>query len=191
MGHTVLVAGDGSAPRGLQCAVAFLGRVHRKHKFDLLVNPHSSARLEWRRYAKFGSVPEGAVAVGGGDDFVGRRRGRPTGGRRSGGDGGGDTQPGSIGLDQRTSAFGDMTVFIDASASSSSSSSPLLSSSSSSPVSESTSGEVLVEVEPERYELEIRDGSEDERAGRPKVIHSFFKIRSEKFLRYYDFPSKI
>ncbi len=54
------------------CAVAFLGRVHRKRKFEVLINGAGAARLEWRQYSKFGQVPEGAVAVGD-DAFIGRR----------------------------------------------------------------------------------------------------------------------
>ncbi len=123
------------------CAVAFLGRVHRKHKFEVLSNPGGAARVEWRPFSRFAPVPEGAVAAAE-DAFVGRARE----------DEGPSYLPGSIALDGRSLAFDQMTVFLRH-----------ISSSYSVPAGPvarmESSGEVMVEVEPERYELHVeKDG---------------------------------
>ena len=105
----------------------------------MLSNPGGAARVEWRPFSRFAPVPEGAVAAAE-DAFVGRAR-----------DEGPSFLPGSIALDGRSLAFDQMTVFLrHISSSSSSSSVPA------GPVARlESSGEVMVEVEPERYELHV------------------------------------
>ena len=36
--------------------------IFRKSKFEILLNENLSAKLEWRPYTKYSSVPEGAVS---------------------------------------------------------------------------------------------------------------------------------
>jgi len=78
-GATVVV-NEANGAESVACDVGFVNKVHRKHKFDLLLNTAGAALLEWRPFAVFSVVPVGAVAsadngAAAAHAFVGRHSG--------------------------------------------------------------------------------------------------------------------
>ena len=124
----------------------------RKQKFELLINDDRSARLEWQPYNKYMGVPVGSVAgvdessssvVGDNTIFIGRHLSP------------GSTSwlPGAIEVPRRSSDFGVMRVF-----------------NSQGYMSEEANGDILVEIEPVRYEIEIHNSMPDDEPRRTKKI---------------------
>jgi hypothetical protein len=122
----------------------------RKHKYELLINVDRAARLEWRPYSKYAGVPEGSVAavdessasvVGENDLFIGRYLNSATS----------SWLPGAVEVPRRSSSFGVMRVF-----------------DSKGNMSEHIAGDILVEVEPTRYDLELHDSLPEDQPRRPK-----------------------
>ena len=111
-----------------------------------------AARLEWRPYSRYAGVPEGAVAavdessasvVGDNDIFIGRHLESSST----------SWLPGSIEVPRRSASFGLMRVF-DAKGH----------------MTEAGNGDILVEVEPVRYELELHSVLPDDEPRRSKKI---------------------
>ena len=117
-----------------------------------MINIDRSARLEWRPYSKFAGAPEGAVAgvdessagsaSGDRDIFIGRHLSSDTGRYR----------PGTVEVPRRLSlsSFGSMLVFDETS----------------NQMLEYSNGDVLVEVEPVRYELEVHHQNDEQEGSR-------------------------
>jgi hypothetical protein len=129
-----------------------------------LLNENLSAKLEWRPYTKYSSVPEGAVSgVDGGSDeqvFVGRHLSAADG----------RYLPGAISVPGASSSFsfGSMTTFDDANGL----------------VSVDVSvGDVMVEVEPVRYELELVATPADQEK-RPKVTRQDVVLAKNTLFRF-------
>ena len=136
-----------------------------------MININRAARLEWRPYSKFSGAPEGAVAgvdessagsaSGDRDIFIGRHLSSDTGRYR----------PGTVEVPRRSSrsSFGSMAVFDETVNS----------------IVEYSNGDVLVEVEPVRYELDILDES-DERTKRRRKLSRQDTILSKSSLFRFD-----
>lgn len=146
--HGALLVGQTTQVGGY-CMVGFLTKLYKKHKYELLINVDRAARLEWKSYSKYAGVPEGAVAgvdesstsaAGENDIFIGRHLGSSA-----------QWLPGAVEVPRRSANFGLMRVF-----------------DSHGRMSEHNSGDVLVEVEPERYEIEIHDDLDTSGPRRPK-----------------------
>eukprot|EP00096_Caligus_rogercresseyi_P015365 TRINITY_DN7813_c0_g1_i1.p1 TRINITY_DN7813_c0_g1~~TRINITY_DN7813_c0_g1_i1.p1 ORF type:complete len:439 (-),score=111.51 TRINITY_DN7813_c0_g1_i1:973-2289(-) len=113
------------------CGVGFINKTYRKKKYELLINIDMAARLEWRAYSRYSGVPEGSVAgldASSGNDqiFIGRHLSD------------GLYLPGVVDIPQGSYEFGILRVW-DVKGG----------------VHEFNSGDVLVEIEPESYELEL------------------------------------
>ena len=80
----------------------------RKHKYEILLNTDSSAKIAWQPYKRFQAVPEGAVAgvdaTGQDRVFIGRYLAKDSG----------KFLPGAIEVPEAGYSFGPMTVFDDA-----------------------------------------------------------------------------
>jgi hypothetical protein len=151
-----------------------VNKIHRKHKYEVLINPDRAARLEWRSYNKFAGVPIGAVAAvdensepsaGDNNVFIGRHLGKS-----------GSWRPGAVEVPRRSSysSFGVMRVF-DAAGSVKG---PVL-------PEEHSSGDILVEVEPVRYELDIHDTSNDKMLkNRPKTTKEKKQLTKSSLFRF-------
>jgi len=157
--HGSLLVGQTTQLDG-QCAVAFINRIYKKKRFEILININRAARLEWKPYSKFKGAPEGAVAgvdessagsaSGDRDVFIGRHLSSDTGRYR----------PGTVEVPRRLSlsSFGSMLVYDETADT----------------VLEYSTGDVLVEVEPVRYELEIHDTPEGDH---PDAARQLMKSR--------------
>jgi len=146
---------------GHTCAVGFVNKVHRKHKYDLLLNTAGAAKLDWRPYSVFSTVPVGAVAAADAGDaashaFVGRSAGSH------------GYSAGSIAVHAATYSFKHLSS-LDLS---------------SNAVSRVDAGEVLVEVEPERYILEL--GEFSPRALKPKVTRKDVVLAKSSLFRFAE-----
>jgi len=140
--HGSLLVGQ-TTPLDGTCAVGFINKIYEKQKFEVLINIGRSARLEWRPYSKFNGAPQGAVAgvdessagsaSGDRDIFIGRHLSDET--RRY--------RPGTVEVPRRMSlsSFGSMLVYDETAQT----------------MLEYSSGDVLVEIEPVGYELEIHE----------------------------------
>ncbi|XP_040573204.1 protein unzipped [Lepeophtheirus salmonis] len=114
------------------CGVGFINKTYRKKKYELLINIDMAARLEWRAYNRYSGVPEGSVAgldasTGSNQIFIGRHLTTE-----------GLYLPGVVDIPQGSYEFGILRVW-DVKGG----------------VHEFNSGDVLVEIEPESYELEL------------------------------------
>ena len=132
--------------------------IFRIPKYEILVNVDLSAKLEWRPYLRFSAIPHGAVVGikdGSSDlNFIGRHLSTSNG----------KYLPGSIEVPHSSYSFGPMTVFDE----------------STSEATEVTSGDVMVEVEPERYELEVHAKSKS----RPKVTRQDVVLAKSSLFRF-------
>lgn len=142
--------------------------IYRKHGYELLINVDRAARLEWRPYSKYAGVPEGAVAavdessssvVGDNNIFIGRHLSSAST----------SWLPGAVEVPRRSSSFGLMRVFDPKGL-----------------MSEESSGDILVEIEPLRYELEIHSGSasDDEPHRSKKVVRSDVVLAKSSLFRF-------
>ena len=122
----------------------------RKHKYEVLISIDRAARLEWKPYSKYAGVPEGAVAgvdessasvVGDNDIFIGRHLRASSSA----------WLPGSVEVPRRSANFGVMRVF-----------------NAKGHMSEHSAGDILIEIEPSRYELEIHETTPEDEPRRPK-----------------------
>jgi len=173
--HGTLLVGQTTIPDE-RCAVGFINKIHKKRKFEVLINTDRAARLEWRSYNKFAGVPVGAVAAvdensepasGDYNVFIGRHLGES-----------GIWRPGAVEVPRRSSysSFGKMRVF-DQSDSSKELVQP----------TEHSSGDILVEVEPVRYELDIHDISNDKMfKNRPKETKKHEMLVNGSLFRFDD-----
>lgn len=141
----------------------------RKQRFELLINVDRAARLEWRPYSRYAGVPEGAVAGvdessasvdGDNDIFIGRHLSSSST----------SWLPGSIEVPRRSANFGIMRVF-----------------NSKGNMSEANNGDILVEVEPIRYQLEIHSSlPEDEPQRTKKVLRSDVVLAKSSLFRFEE-----
>ena len=146
-----------------------LHTICRKHRFELLINVDRAARLEWKPYSRYAGVPEGAVAavdessasvVGDNDIFIGRHLSHSTSTI--------SWLPGSIEVPRRSANFGVMRVF-----------------NAKGNMSEENSGDILVEVEPVRYELELHASLPDDEPQRTKkVLRSDVVLAQSSLFRF-------
>ena len=133
----------------------------------MLINVDRAARLEWRPYSRYAGVPEGAVAavdessasvVGDNDIFIGRHLSSFST----------SWLPGSIEVPRRSANFGVLRVF-----------------NSKGNMSEESTGDILVEVEPVRYELELHASlPEDEPQRTKKVLRSDVVLAQSSLFRF-------
>jgi len=164
--HGALLVGQ-TTELGSYCVVGFVNRLYKKRHFELLVNVDRSARLEWRPYSRYAGVPEGSVAavdessasvVGDHDIFIGRQL-CPSSSA---------WLPGSIEVPRRSANFGLMRVF-DAKGN----------------MSEQGNGDILVEIEPIRYELEIHASMPDDEPRRTrKVVKADTELAKSSLFRF-------
>ena len=138
--------------------------IFRKSKFEILLNENLSAKLEWRPYTKYSSVPEGAVSGVDSNseeqNFVGRHLSASNG----------RYLPGAISVPAGSAgySFGSMTTFDDRNG--------LVS-------LDVSVGDVLVEVEPVRYELELIASAEGDQK-RPAVTRQDVVLAKSSLFRY-------
>ena len=133
----------------------------------MLINVDRAARLEWRPYSRYAGVPEGAVAavdessasvVGDNDIFIGRHLSSFST----------SWLPGSIEVPRRSANFGVLRVF-----------------NAKGNMSEESTGDILVEVEPVRYELELHASlPEDEPQRTKKVLRSDVVLAQSSLFRF-------
>lgn len=133
----------------------------------MLINVDRAARLEWRSYSRYSGVPEGSVAavdessasaVGDNDVFIGRHLSAST------------WLPGSIEVPRRSANFGVMRVF-----------------DSKGNMSEQATGDILVEVEPVRYEMELHssvNNGDDQPRRSKKVVRSDVELAKSSLFRF-------
>ncbi len=140
----------------------------RKHNFEVLISVNRAARLEWKPYSKYAGVPEGAVAgvdeasasvVGDSDIFIGRHLSSSSS----------SYIPGAVEVPRRSANFGVMRVF-----------------NSKGHMSEHGSGDILVEIEPTRYELEVHDSSSSHEPRRPKKTTRSDTVLAKSSLFRFD-----
>ena len=132
LGHTSICRGyhqnqlvPGSTdPRG-KCVVAFFGKTFKLESYQVMVDPTSTSRLEWRYWDIFTKRPIGLVAYTDQDTFVARVKSKKNPAKYKFGD-----------LQPRRGLSGDIGVFYG------------------NKVEYVTKGEILVEVEPIKYKLE-------------------------------------
>ena len=139
--------------------------MNRKHAYELLINVDRAARLEWRPYSRYGGVAEGAVAavdessssvVGDNDVFIGRHLSSDA------------WLPGAVEVPRRSASFGLMRVF-----------------NGKGQMSEESSGDILVEIEPVRYQLELQTNLPDDEPRRTKkVVRSDVVLAKSSLFRF-------
>jgi len=166
--HGALLVGQ-TTTVGSFCVVGFVNKLYKKQRFELLINVDRAARLEWRPYSRYAGVPEGAVAGvdessasvdGDNDIFIGRHLSSSST----------SWLPGSIEVPRRSANFGIMRVF-----------------NSKGNMSEANNGDILVEVEPTRYQLEIHSSlPEDEPQRTKKVLRSDVVLAKSSLFRFEE-----
>ena len=145
--------------------MTFENVLHRKHAYELLINLDRAARLEWRPYSRYGGVAEGAVAavdessssvVGDNDVFIGRHLSSDA------------WFPGAVEVPRRSASFGLMRVF-----------------NGKGQMTEENSGDILVETEPIRYQLELQTNLPDDEPRRTKkVVRSDVVLAKSSLFRF-------
>eukprot|EP00093_Oithona_nana_P010170 10170.XXX_280210_281716_1 [CDS] Oithona nana genome sequencing. len=162
--HGALLVGQTSLI-GSHCVVGFVNRLYKKHAYELLINLDRAARLEWRPYSRYGGVAEGAVAavdessssvVGDNDVFIGRHLSSDA------------WFPGAVEVPRRSASFGLMRVF-----------------NGKGQMTEENSGDILVETEPIRYQLELQTNLPDDEPRRTKkVVRSDVVLAKSSLFRF-------
>lgn len=116
----------GTAERGA-CKVGFTSRLYPVHRYEVLTNVDGSARLSWVSFNKYGEVPQGAVAGvdEGGVMFVSRYLSV------------GVMRPAVLEMSNTGYGFGEIKMFSDHG------------------VEQTNDADLLVEVEPVRYMLDL------------------------------------
>lgn len=157
--HGTVVTGRTTS--GAYCAIGFVNKVYKKEKFDILVNEDKAAKLEWIPYGKFLAVPEGAVAgvdMNSNTDhlFIGRHLSNQ-----------GEYLSGAIQVPLSSYSFGSMVAFDD-----------------SGRVLEVSRGDVMVEVEPKRYELLLKEKTETGSGLKPKVTRQDIVLAKSSLFRF-------
>ena len=145
--------------------MTFENVLRRKHAYELLINLDRAARLEWRPYSRYGGVAEGAVAavdessssvVGDNDVFIGRHLSSDA------------WFPGAVEVPRRSASFGLMRVF-----------------NGKGQMTEENSGDILVETEPIRYQLELQTNLPDDEPRRTKkVVRSDVVLAKSSLFRF-------